>query len=803
MKLAVVEWWPRICGATDWGIHLSAGAEGAGVEVERLTFSKSGRRLKVWGAASEPWAVYPARDAVEVLRGFDGVVLTDVVTRNPDWTKKGAGLPYYVDVLETADVPWTTMLHDGAYEAKLQPTIDAMLASRAFAGTLITTREREIRARFPDLAARLAVHPFLPYDVARAGRAPKRRRNAVLMTARLTSNKGQDIALRLFRELRGDLEIAGWNSFGLPSYAWLLWELGQALGYEEVEPPILRADKADLTHPNAPRFYTGAWRFGLRGRRAVYLDAYAAPGAVDWSPKIHVSLANDTLRGTLEYATLDAIFSGCLAAVPEHAVEYCDGAYGSAIIQLPFRRGSVARRKDGTVREKVEGDLAAVAMILNNALAASSSSVAAEAAKQLDVAERLHDPATPLRILADAVGNARRNTSARKPRRRSSDVSKEATTVARKSTRRGAKPAALGGYIFAGGFTLGVEKHFDVQAHFEQGDYGVATARKLWPKLPIHVDPDSWPWEEYRDRVAFLYGNPPCAAWSPLGPRAQRGLDAWRTDPRVDCTRAFFNLFELVRPTVWAWESVPQAFTTGRNLVDHLTERATRRGYNVDYVLHNARYLGALQSRKRFFMVASVVDVDWECPWLDAPGGAEALASYAGHPADDGFAADRYYPREFLRMVPPGSSLRGTYDAFLERVLARYRKKHGTEMPEALRKKAAPRPSFGERRVPVAVPPGAIVDSMNVHPTEARYLTLGEMMHLGGYPVDRMLPVLAGAQVDQKARQLTRAVLPPVGAWLAGNVRRAVDRGNATPHRRVRVVDFTKPPGEIRVLREE
>ena len=26
---------------------------------------------------------------------------------------------------------------------------------------------------------------------------------------------------------------------------------------------------------------------------------------------------------------------------------------------------------------------------------------------------------------------------------------------------------ALGSYIFAGGFTLGVSKHFDVEAHFE------------------------------------------------------------------------------------------------------------------------------------------------------------------------------------------------------------------------------------------------------------------------------------------------------------------------------------------------
>ena len=35
---------------------------------------------------------------------------------------------------------------------------------------------------------------------------------------------------------------------------------------------------------------------------------------------------------------------------------------------------------------------------------------------------------------------------------------------------------AIGSHIFAGGFTLGVEKHFDVLAHFEgDGAYGADT----------------------------------------------------------------------------------------------------------------------------------------------------------------------------------------------------------------------------------------------------------------------------------------------------------------------------------------
>ena len=46
---------------------------------------------------------------------------------------------------------------------------------------------------------------------------------------------------------------------------------------------------------------------------------------------------------------------------------------------------------------------------------------------------------------------------------------------------------ALGTYIFAGGFTLGVKKHFDVLAHFEDkpGLYK-KTVKANFPDLPIY-----------------------------------------------------------------------------------------------------------------------------------------------------------------------------------------------------------------------------------------------------------------------------------------------------------------------------
>jgi site-specific DNA-cytosine methylase len=404
---------------------------------------------------------------------------------------------------------------------------------------------------------------------------------------------------------------------------------------------------------------------------------------------------------------------------------------------------------------------------------------------------------TRAKLLTELARILDAKTRAAVPRRKEKPVARALLIptgpAARRAARR-AKPTALGAYIFAGGFTYGVQDHFDVRAHFEDGPYGTNVATKIWPKLPIHTDVDAWPWEEHVDQVAFLYGNPPCAAWSPLGPRAQRGIDSWLRDPRVDCTRAHFQLLELIRPTVWAWESVPQAFTTGRPLVDHLTARAAKLGYAVDYVLHNAMYVGALQSRRRFFMVATKVDVDWACPWLECPSASAALAATPAEADARGIVRDSYYPLEFIRMLKPGDALRTVYPAFLEKLLKRH-----PNLTEAERKKRAPRPSFGERRLPADRPSGAVVDSMIVHPTEHRYLTLGEMKHLGGYPVD--MP-LEGYNHDARARLLTRAVLPPVGRWLAGEVRRAIDARKPVKPGRVREVNLFTPPGRTTVLAE-
>lgn len=74
---------------------------------------------------------------------------------------------------------------------------------------------------------------------------------------------------------------------------------------------------------------------------------------------------------------------------------------------------------------------------------------------------------------------------------------------------------AVGCFIFAGGFTVGVKAAgFDVLCHLEgDGGYGVPTVRLNFPDLPIYFGSDKWPLDALSDiDVDYVFGNPPCLA---------------------------------------------------------------------------------------------------------------------------------------------------------------------------------------------------------------------------------------------------------------------------------------------------
>ncbi len=344
---------------------------------------------------------------------------------------------------------------------------------------------------------------------------------------------------------------------------------------------------------------------------------------------------------------------------------------------------------------------------------------------------------------------------------------------------------ALGMYIFAGGFTLGVRKHFNVIVHLEGNNYGVASMRRNQPDIPVFDNPDTWPTEDIHDefggQIDFLYGNPPCAAWSPIGRVIQVGssTEQWREDPRVDCVRTQLNALEFFQPTVWAWESVPQAYTRGWSLVKHVTQRAWQLGYRAYYVLHNSQYIYGRQHRKRFFCVLSKVDIDWRCPFVDPIPLRDVLKEFRKIPKAkkvEGTPKTNVKQRMYDE-CKPGEALRCAWDRLPKKEQQKQQKQ-----------------GFAVKRSNMDTVSPAIIGPRILHPTECRHFTTAECLYICGYPTDYQL----SSGPAQQVHEIARAVMPPVGEWLAFNVKRAVQRWRQEESEKATEVNFYDPPGFTR-----
>lgn len=360
-----------------------------------------------------------------------------------------------------------------------------------------------------------------------------------------------------------------------------------------------------------------------------------------------------------------------------------------------------------------------------------------------------------------------------------------------------AKPTALGVHIFAGGFTLGVKRAgFDVLAQFEGSQYGVASTRHNHPGLRVETDPATWPAREYTGRVDFVYGNPPCAPFSGAGISTQKVgqmHDWWKRDPRVSCIHQMFGVLEVVRPKVWAWESVQLAFKRGRELVDELTEVARGYGYAASYVLLNAAHLGVPQIRRRFFCVFHRVDIPWEYP---EPGNRPVrTVRDAWEPLLSGAVIDTSpvpptptkNPEHMalLAKIPPGGSLRKAWETAHPPGTWTLNQ-HGH---------VKGRPRFLDVRLDFNEPsPTLTGGATKFHPTEMRYITLLEQQLLCGYPADY---TFIGPTLADRYAQTAQAVMPPVGEWLARNVRRAVEANVPADPNVATIVDLERWAAEV------
>lgn len=106
--------------------------------------------------------------------------------------------------------------------------------------------------------------------------------------------------------------------------------------------------------------------------------------------------------------------------------------------------------------------------------------------------------------------------------------------------------------------------------------------------------------------VSVVIGSPPCAGFSTMSRADFRGIDS----PANIHMKRLITYAGRVAPEVVAFESVQQAFTGGRELMQRFRaqmESTTGYEYDIHHLLHNNASLGGAAQRKRYFFVLSRV----------------------------------------------------------------------------------------------------------------------------------------------------------------------------------------------------
>lgn len=188
---------------------------------------------------------------------------------------------------------------------------------------------------------------------------------------------------------------------------------------------------------------------------------------------------------------------------------------------------------------------------------------------------------------------------------------------------------------FAGGFDLGmVQAGFKLIHKVEQvGGFGVANC-----EANRHLLGDDWrsqacpPEQWHAPSTDVIAANPPCSGFSPMTDNRHRGMDS-----KINgCMWALIDYAGRVRPTVLIMESVRQAYTGGRPLMQRLRaklEELTGLRYDLYHVMQDALELGGAARRPRYFMVLSRVPFGVEYPTVHRyPLLRDVWSDLANHP---------------------------------------------------------------------------------------------------------------------------------------------------------------------------
>lgn len=322
----------------------------------------------------------------------------------------------------------------------------------------------------------------------------------------------------------------------------------------------------------------------------------------------------------------------------------------------------------------------------------------------------------------------------------------------------GQKLKALGINIYGGGFTLGVMRHFNVVAQWEEITLGKRTFDLNFPGFNRPLTRDAWDVDTWRGKVPFVYANPPCAPWSSANTHPGKTKASRFLDPRLALTAHTYEAAVALRPEVFISESVEAGYNIGACHYDQYVELWLKAGYAVTFFLCDAILQGSPSMRRRFHFIAHRSQLQLGAPPAlirattvgDVLHDLKQVKGQLSH--HEQRSLNPHY-LELAKLTQPGEPLRKA----LSRVPGGYQ---GPGVGFLMKKLKWDRPGF------------TMVGFQYIHPLYDRWITFREALRLCTYP---------DTFVAHNAVEAVDAVLPCVAEFLALVAKRTITKNEPCP----------------------
>jgi len=343
------------------------------------------------------------------------------------------------------------------------------------------------------------------------------------------------------------------------------------------------------------------------------------------------------------------------------------------------------------------------------------------------------------------------------------------------------KLRAVGTYIYAGGFSLGVKEHANVLAHMEDpkpyGEEVIGLNRAgVWGKMPVHPLPlDGSLWPEY-DNLDLVFGNPPCALFSNNNQKSFI-KDSWKEDPRLDCWHNIMKYISKTEPKVFAWETVPQAYTKAPELIKQVHEWATSIGYGVTLFFHNAAFFGSCQNRRRLLIMGSKHQIQFE-PFFSVP--MIFISDKLDGDFDTSFILHESNKTDAIKYCSQGERLVKAW----ERMKGIKTNEDLKQLPKNKNGTIKDRPSFNVFRPSWHDLAPTLCGKPLIHPIEDRFLYFSEFQAVADYPPYYLFP-----QATRSIDYMCRGVSSHVGQWLGKTTKNTIKKNVKNKHNNMVIID--------------